>query len=283
MQTYRGKNFLRIRNCKALLRKGFATNSDLGIARLRVKEAEALLKSARLSYLPSLDLSPQGTISKAEHGNTTKSYDLAVSASWEVDIFGKLTNAKREARAVLEQNEAYRQAVQTQLIATIANNYYMLLMLDEQLGITRRTAENWAENLRVMKALKRAGQATDMAVAQTEASKLSVEASLLSLERQITELENSLSALLGTPSASIERSTLDTQSFPDTLLVGVPLQLLQRRPDVRQSEAKLAAAFYVTNQAAAAFYPSITLGGSAGWTNAAGTAITHPGQWSCPA
>ena len=278
LQTYRGKNFLRIRNCKALL-KGPCNNSDLGIARLRVKEAEALLKSARLSYLPSLDLSPQGTISKAEHGNTTKSYDLAVSASWEIDIFGKLTNAKREARAVLEQNEAYRQAVQTQLIATIANNYYMLLMLDEQLGITRRTAENWAENLRVMKALKRAGQATDMAVAQTEASKLSVDASLLSLERQITELENSLSALLGTPSASIERSTLDTQSFPDTLLVGVPLQLLQRRPDIRQSEAELAAAFYVTNQAVAAFYPSITLGGSAGWTNAAGAAITNPGQW----
>lgn len=130
-----------------------------------------------------------------------------------------------------------------------------------------------------MKALKRAGQATDMAVAQTEASKLSVDASLLSLERQITELENSLSALLGTPSASIERSTLDTQSFPDTLLVGVPLQLLQRRPDIRQSEAELAAAFYVTNQAVAAFYPSITLGGSAGWTNAAGAAITNPGQW----
>ena len=251
---------------QSLIEKGLCNNSDLGIARLRVKEAEALLKSARLSYLPSLDLSPQGTISKAEHGNTTKSYDLAVSASWEIDIFGKLTNAKREARAVLEQNEAYRQAVQTQLIATIANNYYMLLMLDEQLGITRRTAENWAENLRVMKALKRAGQATDMAVAQTEASKLSVDASLLSLERQITELENSLSALLGTPSASIERSTLDTQSFPDTLLVGVPLQLLQRRPDIRQSEAELAAAFYVTNQAVAAFYPSITLGGSAGWT-----------------
>ena len=264
---------------QSLIEKGLCNNSDLGIARLRVKEAEALLKSARLSYLPSLDLSPQGTISKAEHGNTTKSYDLAVSASWEIDIFGKLTNAKREARAVLEQNEAYRQAVQTQLIATIANNYYMLLMLDEQLGITRRTAENWAENLRVMKALKRAGQTTDMAVAQTEASKLSVDASLLSLERQITELENSLSALLGTPSASIERSTLDTQSFPDTLLVGVPLQLLQRRPDVRQSEAELAAAFYVTNQAVAAFYPSITLGGSAGWTNTAGAAITNPGQW----
>ena len=262
-----------------LIETGLRNNSDLGIARLRVKEAEALLKSAKLSYLPSISLNPQGTISKAEHGNTTKSYDLAASASWEVDIFGKLTNAKREARAVLEQNEAYRQAVQTQLIATIANNYYMLLMLDEQLRISRRTAENWMENLRVMKALKKAGQATDMAVAQTEAGKLSVDASLLSLERQITELENSFSALLGTPPTTIERSSLDVQSFPDALLVGVPLQLLQRRPDVRQSEAALAAAFYVTNQAMAAFYPSITLGGSAGWTNAAGAAISNPGQW----
>ena len=118
-----------------------------------------------------------------------------------------------------------------------------------------------------------------MAVAQTEAGKLSVDASLLSLERQITELENTLSSLLGSASGDITRSTLSGQSFPDTLLVGVPLQLLQRRPDVRQSEAALAAAFYVTNRARFAFFPSITLSGSAGWTNAAGAAITNPGQW----
>ena len=251
----------------------------MGIARLRAEEAEALLQSARLSYLPSISLSPQGTIGKVEHSKTTKSYDLATSASWEIDIFGKLTNTKREARVVLEQSEAYRQAVQTQLIATIANSYYTLLMLDEQLNISRRTARNWSENLRVMKALKNAGQTTDMAVAQTEASKLSVDASLLSLERQITELENTLLSLLGSVPGDITRSTLSSQSFPDTLLVGVPLQLPQRRPDVRQSEAVLAAAFYVTNQARAAFFPSITLSGSAGWTNAAGVVITNPGQW----
>ena len=251
----------------------------MGIARLRAEEAEALLQSARLSYLPSISLSPQGTIGKVEHSKTTKSYDLATSASWEIDIFGKLTNTKREARVVLEQSEAYRQAVQTQLIATIANSYYTLLMLDEQLNISRRTARNWSENLRVMKALKNAGQTTDMAVAQTEASKLSVDASLLSLERQITELENTLLSLLGSVPGDITRSTLSSQSFPDTLLVGVPLQLLQHRPDVRQSEAVLAAAFYVTNQARAAFFPSITLSGSAGWTNAAGVVITNPGQW----
>ena len=252
-----------------LIETGLCNNSDLGIARLRAEEAEALLQSARLSYLPSISLSPQGTIGKVEHSKTTKSYDLATSASWEIDIFGKLTNTKREARVVLEQSEAYRQAVQTQLIATIANSYYTLLMLDEQLNISRRTARNWSENLRVMKALKNAGQTTDMAVAQTEASKLSVDASLLSLERQITELENTLLSLLGSVPGDITRSTLSSQSFPDTLLVGVPLQLLQHRPDVRQSEAVLAAAFYVTNQDRAAFFP----------TNAAGVVITNPGQW----
>ena len=262
-----------------LIETGIAHNTDLSIARLRVKEAEALLTASKLAYLPSVSLTPQGTIRKVEGESATKSYNLAASADWEIDIFGRITNAKREAKAVLEQSEAYRQAVQTQLVATIANSYYSLLMLDKQYEISRSTAELWAENLRVMKALKEAGQTTEMAVAQIEASKLAVDASLLSLQQQITEMENSISSLLGDVPRQIERSTLDAQSFPDTLLVGVPLQLLQRRPDVRQSEAALAAAFYVTNQAYAAFYPSITLSGSAGWTNAAGALITNPGEW----
>ncbi len=266
-------------NLQKLIETGLANNSDLNIARLRVQEAEALLKSSRLSYLPSLSLNPQGTVSAPEKGNTTKTYDLAAAANWEIDIFGRITNAKRGAKAALEQSQAYRQAVQTQLIATIANNYYMLLMLDEQLDISRRTAETWSENLRVMKALKKAGQTTELAVSQTEASKLSVEASLHSLERQISEMENSLSALLGMAPQTIVRSTLKDQVFPETLSTGIPLQLLQRRPDVRQSEAELAVAFYATNEARSAFYPSITLSGSAGWTNAAGAAITNPGQW----
>lgn len=262
-----------------LIETGIAHNTDLSIARLRVKEAEALLTTSKLAYLPSVSLTPQGTIRKVEGESATKSYNLAASADWEIDIFGRITNAKREAKAVLEQSEAYRQAVQTQLVATIANSYYSLLMLDKQYEISRSTAELWAENLRVMKALKEAGQTTEMAVAQIEASKLAVDASLLTMQQQITEMENSISSLLGDVPRQIERSTLDAQSFPDTLLVGVPLQLLQRRPDVRQSEAALAAAFYVTNQAYAAFYPSITLSGSAGWTNAAGALITNPGEW----
>ena len=262
-----------------LIEKGIANNTDLNIARLKVREAEALLTSSKLAYLPSVSLTPQGTIKSIEGNSPTKTYNLAASADWELDIFGRLTNAKREAKAVLEQSQAYKQAVQTQLIATIANSYYTLLMLDKQLDISRRTAEIWAENLRVMKALKKAGQTTEMAVAQIEASKLSVDASLLSLEQQITEVENSLSSLLGVVPQRIDRSTLDMQSFPDTLSVGVPLQLLQRRPDVRQSEAALAEAFYTTNRAYSAFYPAIKLSGSAGWTNAAGAIISNPGEW----
>ena len=262
-----------------LIETGLANNTDLGIARLKVKEAEALLMTSRLSYLPSLSLNPQGTLTSVDGNKPSKTYNLAASAEWEIDIFGKLLNSKRGAQAALEQSEAYRQAVQTQLIATIANSYYTLLMLDEQLDITRQTAETWTESVRAMKALKQAGEATEMAVAQTEADKLSVDASILSIERQINEMENSLSTLLGMAPQAIKRSTLEAQQFPDTLSAGVPLQLLSRRPDIRQSETQLAVAYYATNSARAAFYPGITLSGSAGWTNAAGAIITNPGQW----
>ena len=180
---------------QTLIEQGLANNTDLQTAILKVEEAKNALMTSRLAYAPSLALSPQGTISSFDKSAATKTYSLPVTASWEIDLFGKLLNAKRGAQATLLQTKAYRQAVQTQLVATIANSYYTLLMLDEQLEISRRTAENWSENLRVMKALKKAGQTTDMAVAQTEASKLSVDASLLSIERQITETENALCAL----------------------------------------------------------------------------------------
>ncbi len=262
-----------------LIETGLNNNTDLSIARLKVKEAEALLMTSRLSYLPSVSLTPQGTLTCADGSKASKTYNLAASADWEINLFGKLLNSKRGAQAALEQSEAYRQAVQTQLVATIANSYYTLLMLDEQLDISRRTAQTWDESVRTMKALKRAGQATEMAVAQTEAGKLAVDASVLSVERQINEMENSLSTLLGLSPQAIERSTLKEQQFPDTLSTGVPLQLLSRRPDVRQCEAQLAVAYYATNSARSAFYPSITLSGSAGWTNATGATVTNPGQW----
>lgn len=254
-------------------------NSDLATARFKVDEAKARLLTSRLAYLPSVSLTPEGSLSSTGGAKPVKSYNLAVSADWELDIFGKLRNNNRGAQAALEQSEAYRQAVQTQLIATMANSYYSLLMLDEQLDIALRTSDTWKENVRAMQALKRAGQTTEMAVAQTEAAKLAVDASVADLRRQIAQTENSISVLAGTVPGTIERTSLDAQHFPDTLTAGIPLQLLSRRPDIRQSEAALAEAFYAENAARSAFYPSIKLSGSAGWTNGSGAVVTNPGHW----
>lgn len=262
---------------QALIEEGLENNTDLRTAHLRVQEAEAVLMTSRLAYLPALSLTPQGTISSFDGSKASKSYQLPVSASWEIDIFGKLTNAKRSAKAALEETKSYRQAVRTQLISTIANAYYTLLLLDKQLAISERTAALWQENVRAMYAMKKAGLSNEAAVSQAEANCLSVEASLLTLRQQINEAENSLSTVLGKTPQAIERGTLDNQAFPQTLTTGIPLDLLKNRPDVQQAEYALAQAFYGVNKARSSFYPNITLSGSVGWTNSGGGIISNPG------
>ncbi len=262
---------------QSLIEEGLINNTDLLTAKLRVEEAEATLLSSRLAYLPGVSLNPQGTLSSFDGSKTSKSYQLAAAASWEIDIFGKLTNSKRSAQAALEQSKAYQQAVQTQLIATIANSYYSLLLLDKQLSISEQTAVLWQENVKTMRALKKAGMQTEAAVAQAEANCLSVETSLLKLRQQVNNVENSISTLLGKVPQPIARGTLDAQIFPQSLSAGVPLELLHNRPDVRQAEFLLAQRFYAVNQARSEFYPSITLSGTAGWTNIGGGMISNPG------
>lgn len=263
---------------QTLIEKGLEQNTDLHIARLRVEEAEAVLKNTRLSYLPSVSLSPEGGINRYD-GVTAKTYNLGASASWEIDIFGKVTNAKRGAWAALNGSWAYQQAVQTQLVATIANSYYMLLMLDRQLAINNSTLVTWEKSIKVLEALKQSGKSNDAAVLQARANRMALESSILSLRQNIHETENALSTLLAMPAQAIERGTLDRQRFPEELSVGMPLQLLANRPDVKQAENTLAQAFYATNAARAAFYPSITLSGTLGWTNNGGGAILNPGKW----
>ena len=258
---------------------GLEKNSDIQTARLLTEEAQASLQASRLAFLPSVSLTPQGSLGSFGGAKPSKTYSLGGTAEWEIDAFGGLRNAKKGSRAALEASRAYEQAVQTQLVATIAETYYSLLALDRKLAITRETARKWGENVRAMKALKRAGERDDAAVAQAEASRLEAESSVLSLERQLHELENSFSTLLGIVPTEIERGRLLELSFPEELSVGVPVQLLGRRPDVRQAEWQLAEAFYATNQARSSFYPQITLSGSAGWTNSSGTGIVNPGDW----
>ncbi|MCB6970965.1 MULTISPECIES: efflux transporter outer membrane subunit [Butyricimonas] len=261
-----------------LIRLGLEQNSDLQTAVLKVKEAEAGLMSSRLAYLPSLGLSPQGTVSSFDKMKASQTYTLPVVSSWEIDLFGRLLNAKRGAKVMLLQSEAYKQAVQTQVISAIANAYYTLLMLDKQLAITEETALLWQKSVETMKAMKEAGMVNEAAIAQSEANSYMIAASIPDLKQSIRETENSLSLLLKQAPQRIERGKLEDQNLPTLLNAGVPVQLLSNRPDVKAAEMALASTFYNTNQARASFYPQLTINGTLGWTNNSGMGIVNPGK-----
>ena len=263
---------------RTLIGRALENNTDLQSAQWRVKEAEATLKSARLAYLPSFNFAPQGSISSFDNSPATKTYSIPVTANWQIDIFGGLTNAKRRAKALYLQSQEYEQAVKTQLIASVANLYYTLLMLDSQYEVTGQTAEKWEESIRTMRALKEAGMTNEAGVAQYEGSYYAIVASLRDIEYSIREAENSLCSILAETPHEIERGRLDQQELPMDLAVGVPVQMLSNRPDVRSAEYSLMQSFYATNAARSALYPSITLSGSAGWTNSAGSMIVNPGK-----
>ena len=244
-----------------LIDSALVRNTDMQTAHLRVKEAEASLLTSKLSYLPSLFLAPEGAVSSFDRGKATQTYSLPVTASWELDIFGKVTTAKRRAKAAYEQSKEYEQAVKTQLVSAVANTYYTLLMLDAQYEISVSTEAAWKESVR------------------TEATYYNICTAVLDLKEQINQTENSMALLLAETPHKIQRGKLENQQLPEDFSVGIPLQMLSNRPDVRSAEFSLAQAFYTTNAARAAFYPSITLSGSAGWTNSAGSMIINPGKF----
>lgn len=263
---------------QGLIGLALENNTDLLSAQWRVEEARATLSSARLAYLPSFNFAPQGSISSFDNANTAKTYSVPVTASWQVDIFNSLTNAKRRAKALYAQSEEYVQATRTALIANVANLYYTLLMLDSQFEVTSRTAAKWNESVETMRAMKDAGMTNEAGVAQYEANTLAIEASLHDLENQIRVTENALCTILAEGPHTIARGELSSQQLPDELTVGVPLQMLTNRPDVRSAEYALMQAYYATNSARSALYPQITLSGTAGWTNSAGSMIVNPGK-----
>lgn len=269
---------------QTLITRALENNTDLQSAGWRVKEAEATLKSARLAYLPSFNFAPQGSLSSFDGATPTKTYTIPVTASWQIDIFNGLTNAKRKAKALYLQSQEYEQAVKTQLIASVANLYYTLLMLDSQYTVTEETAAKWRQSVEMMRAMKDAGLTNEAGVAQYEANTLSIEASLHDLAYQRTQTENSLCSLLGEAPHPIERGILEAQQMPATLAVGVPLQMLSNRPDIRQAEYSLMQSYYATASARSALYPSITLSGTLGWTNNNGI-IVDPGKliWTAAA
>lgn len=256
-----------------LIETGLANNTDLRIAQLKVDEAAATLTASRLAMLPSAGINADGRV-----GTSTNSFSITPTASWEIDVFGKQRNLRKVAEAAFEASEAYRQAVRTALIAAIAEGYYTLVMLDEQLSISERTLRTWDENIRALQALKRAGRTNEAAVLQARANRMQVENSVLNLRKQILVQENALKALLLKPDLEIARGKFSGQTFPEVLSTGIALEVLSNRPDVRQAEFQLQKSFYGVNVARAAFYPTLTLSGSAGWTTSSG-GVGNPSAW----
>jgi len=263
---------------QTLIQQGLDNNPDLLNAALNVKMVNEALKIAKLAFLPSLVLSPQGTLASFDGAAATKSYSLPVSASWNVDLFGNLLSVKRSAQMQLIATKDYQTVVKCNIISGIANLYYTLLMLDRQVEIVtdmeQLTKETW-EKMQFMHDNRIGYRST--AVQSAEAAYYSVQAQKVDLLRQVREMENSLSLLLGQPAQTIKRGKFAGQSLPTELSTGVAIQMLNNRADVHASEMDLAQCFYDVETARSRFYPNITVTGTAAFTNNNG--VVNPGKW----
>ena len=266
---------------QGLIETALQNNTDLRNAALNVKMMETALTVAKLAFLPSLAVAPQGTISKVMTDGSTasKTYQLPIAATWNVDLFGNLLSTKRSAQMQLLATKDYQVAVKTNIICGVANLYYTLMMLDEQLAIVtdmeRLTKETW----NMMKLQKDLGRARSTSVQSAEANYYSVQAQAVDLRRQIREMENSMSLLLNEAGHKIERGKLYSQSLPQKFATGVGIQLLSNRADVHAAEMALAQCFYDVETARSRFYPNITVTGSATFTNNLGGVVVNPGKW----
>ena len=270
-----------------LIEQVLASNTDLNSACIAIEKSEASLKAAKMAYLPSLYFSPQGTVSKFDNNPWSKTYNLPLQMSMDVDVFGSITNKKRAANAVLLQSQVREEAIRANLISTVAQQYYMLQVLDRQLEILTQTDSLWNASLETEKTLWENGKIFSTAVNQMESSYLNVKTQIVDTRRNIRSVENAICRMLAETPQHIERSKWGSsalhhpQAEEDTgqrmfdtqfLKVGVPASMLERRPDIRMANHAMEEAFYNMQAARAAFFPSITLNGTLGWNNgSAGT------------
>ena len=263
-----------------LIEKALENNTDLRNAALNVKMMEDMLRVAKLAFLPSVAIAPSGTISHVmtDGATTSKTYQLPISASWNVDLFGNILSQKRNAQMQLLATKDYRVAVQTNIICGVANLYYTLMMLDEQIAIITDMEALAKETWDMMRLQHDLGMARSTSVQSAEASYYSVKAQAVDLRRQVREVENSMSLLLNEAGHHINRGLFSEQSLPTEFSTGVGIQLLSNRADVHAAEMQLAQCFYDVETARSRFYPNITVTGSATFTNNLGT-IVNPGKW----
>lgn len=267
---------------RELIAEGLGQNFDLQIAVTRIKQAEASLSIARGAFFPSVDLVGNVSHYRSSNGNSVlgyhgEQYTLGISTSWELDIWGKLNSQSKAKYAQFMGTHAYRNLIQTSLIANIATSYYSLLALDEQLNIVIETAELLKETTSTMEDMMQAGLLNGASVQQSKALLYNTQVNIPDLQIQIRQLENSISTMLGRKPGAIERSLIKDQYVANRLDYGVPIQMLARRPDVQQAELSFRSAFELTKAAQASFYPSITLtSGTLGYGATTLSQFFHP-------
>ena len=276
-----------------LIEQVLANNTDLNSARIAVEKSEASLKAAKLAYLPALNLAPSGTLAKFDNNPWSKTYNLPLQLSWDVDVFGSITNKKRAAKAVMLQAQMREEAVRANLISVTAQQYYLLQVLDRQLEILTQTDSLWRTSLETQIALWENGKSYSTAVNQMESSYLNVKSQIADVRRNILSVENAICRLLAIAPQHINRAKWGSTVLAHSeaqgdmgqkmfnikyLSIGVPARMLEMRPDIRMANHAMEEAFYNTNAARSAFFPTITLNGSAGWTNSAGGMVVDPGK-----
>ena len=276
-----------------LIERVLASNTDLNSARIAVEKSQAALKAAKLAYLPSLAFAPQGTLSSFDNSAAVKTYNLPLQLSMDIDVFGSITNKKRAAKAVLLQAQMQEEAVRSNLVSITAQQYFLLQVLDRQLEILMQTDSLWNKSLETEQALWENGKAYSTAVNQMEASYLNVKTRIVDTRRNIRSVENALCKLMAVSPQHINRQKWGSSKLHHAeamgdakermfntkyLKIGVPAQLLENRPDIRMANHAMEEAFYNTAAARSAFYPSITLSGSVGWTNSGGGLVVDPGK-----
>ena len=262
-----------------LITQALDNNTNLNNAKLNVDIAHAQLKGARLSYLPSVALTPNGAGASYAGSTINWTYQIPAAVSWEIDIFGKLLNNNRAAKASYEQMQAYEQAVRSQIIAGVANCYYSIAAIESQLEVSRQTAVLWERSVQTMKDLKLAGQVNEAAVVQSTAQYYSILASITDLESSLVSANNSMSLLMNVMPQTWNIPSSARLTAPAIIREGVPMRELAARPDIRAAEKSVANAYYVTNQARAAFYPGLTISANGGFTNLLGSFVKNPGDW----
>lgn len=267
------KNLFTDQYLQQYIEEGLQNNMDVRIALQQILAAQAYAKQGKAGYLPSVSVGANATHQELSENSqfgalfsgAIDTYDITANLSWEADIWGKIRSNKRATQAAYLQSVAGHQAVKTQLVSSIANTYYNLLALDAQLEVTKQTIITRDSSVTTIKALKDAGQVTQVAVDQNIAQYNSAKALQVDIEVAIFKTENTLSILLGKTPQTFERSSLDIQNIDQDIVLGVPATLLSNRPDVMAAEYGLINSFELTNVARSNFYPSLTLTASGGF------------------